>query len=312
MNGCMGTGDKIQILLSTYNGEAFLRQQLDSYLNMKGFERCCVLIRDDGSTDTTRLILKEYEVKYGFQIEYGNNLGTTQSYEWLIRHSDPNCDFFALSDQDDVWLTDKISIAIGCIKNIPAQIPTLFASRSCITDQELHVIGYSILPKRGISFYNAMVQNVLPGHTQVLNRPLRSLLAERGLDGAHVVDWWIYLTASAIGKVVYSDTPTVLHRQHGDNSVGYRLGVLKGLQKKIAYIIEGKGNSISLQLNAFSEKYGDLLPAEYKSELDRYLSGLRGVRKRSEYLRHSCIFRQNAVEDIAFHILYLFGKYNIS
>ena len=308
----METGDKIQILLSTYNGEAFLRQQLDSYLNMDGFESCCVLIRDDGSTDATKLILKEYEAKYGFQVEYGTNLGTTQSYEWLIRHSDPDCDFFALSDQDDIWLTNKISVAITCMKDIPTQIPTLFESRSCITNQELHLIGHSILPKRGISFYNAMVQNVLPGHTQVLNRTLRSLLAARGLAGAHVVDWWIYLTASATGKVVYSDSPTVLHRQHGDNSVGYKLGVLQGLQKRIGYIMEGKGNAISLQLKAFLERYGDLLPVEYKNELEQYLSGLHGVFKRLDYLRHSRIFRQKAVEDLAFHILYFLGKYNIS
>ena len=312
MSGCTEAGKNVQILLSTYNGEAFLRDQLDSYLKLEGFENCCVLIRDDGSTDDTRQILKEYADQYGFQVEYGENLGTTKSYEWLIRHSDPACDFFALSDQDDVWLSNKISAALACMENMPAQIPTLFASRSCITDRELHPTGYSALPERGISFYNAMVQNVLPGHTQILNRALRNLLSERGLVGAHVVDWWIYLAAAAVGKVVYSDLPTVLHRQHGDNSVGYGLGVLQSFHKKIRYIVEGKGNAISLQLNAFLQKYGDLLPTEYRSELERYLCGLQGIRQRLEYLRRSRIFRQKITEDKLFYILYLLGKYNIN
>jgi len=311
MSGCTPTGKNVQILLSTYNGEAFLREQLESYLKLEGFENCCVLIRDDGSTDNTRQILKEYTDQYGFQVEYGTNLGTTKSYEWLIRHSNTECDFFALSDQDDVWLPNKIYDAVVCMKDIPEGIPVLFASRSQITNRELETVGYSMLPKRGISFYNAMVQNVLPGHTQVLNRTLRNLLAERGLDGAHVVDWWIYLVASGVGRVVYSDTPVVLHRQHGQNSVGYRLGWLQSLQKKITYIAEGKGNAISLQLSAFLKKYGDLLPIEYRYELERYLQGLHGISKRLDYLGNSHIFRQKGVEDLVFRILYFLGKYDI-
>lgn len=312
MSECIRTDKNVQILLSTYNGEAFLREQLDSYLNLEGFENCCVLIRDDGSTDDTRQILKEYADRHGFQVEYGENLGTTKSYEWLIRHSSCKCDFFALSDQDDVWLPNKISDAITCMEKIPMQIPILFATRSCITDRELHPIGYSILPKRGISFYNAMVQNVLPGHTQVLNRSLKNLLSERGLTGAHVVDWWIYLTASATGEVVYSDIPTVLHRQHGNNSVGYGLGILQSIHKKIKYVIQGKGNAISLQLNEFLQKYGDILPTEYRTELERYLCGLHGPLRRLDYLRHSRVFRQKITEDKLFYILYLLGKYNIN
>ena len=307
----MGTDKRVQILLSTYNGETYLRAQLESFLDLENINSCRILIRDDGSTDGTRNILEEYRTKSNFQIVCGKNWGTTKSYEWLIRNSDPSCDYFAFSDQDDVWLPQKLSIAIEALEQLSGQTPALFGSRTCVTDQALHPIGVSVPLKRGTSFYNAMVQNVLPGHTQVFNRALWTLLAERGLYGAHVVDWWVYLAASGLGKVVFSNAVTVLHRQHDSNSIGYRVGALRGLQKKLIYLIQGKGNSISLQLSAFLKCYGDILPAAYQDEVRAYLEGLTTISARLKYLRHSQVFRQESGEDVAFRLLYLLGKYNL-
>ena len=70
---------KIQILLSTYNGEHFLREQLDSFLRLEGFDNVAVLIRDDGSTDSTRDILREYSEKHGFEVILGDNVGLNAS-----------------------------------------------------------------------------------------------------------------------------------------------------------------------------------------------------------------------------------------
>ncbi len=307
----METDKRIQILLSTYNGEKYLREQLDSYTKLENFNQVKVLIRDDGSSDGTRKILKEYAQREEFEVEFGEHLGTSDSYQWLIQHSDSECGYFAFSDQDDVWLPHKLTLALEALKQYPQEEPLLFASRSQIVDENLHRIGYSSLPIRGISFYNAMVQNVLPGHTQVFNTALRNDLAVHGIHGAHVVDWWLYLVASAKGKIIFSEECSVLHRQHSGNAVGYRLGLLGRLKKKLSYIREGKGNAISHQLNAFFNAYEKELLSEYREEVLQYLEGLGTLSGRVSYLRHSRLYRQKRTEDFAFHVLYLFGKYNL-
>lgn len=311
MSGCMGGGKKVQILLATYNGERYLREQLDSFLTLDNFQNCAVLIRDDGSTDATKAILKEYEKKHGFEIELGEHIGTNASYQWLLKNSDKMCCFFAFSDQDDVWLPEKISRAIQELERFSQEKLLLFASRSQITDGTLRPIGCSCNPTRGISFYNAMVQNVLPGHTQVFNARLRDDLCNHGILKAHVVDWWVYLVASAQGHIIFSQDCNVLHRQHGGNTVGYQIGTLAGLRKKIEYIQHGKGNAISQQLQAFLQIYDKELPEEYRQELIEYLTGLGSFSRRKRYLYHSQVYRQKKSEDWKFRMLYLMGKYDL-
>lgn len=104
MNGCTQAGKTVQILLSTYNGEAWLRPQLDSYPALTGSFDGRVLIRDDGSTDKTREILREYARRYGFTVLEGPNPGVNRSVFELFAAADLSCDYFALSDPDDVWL----------------------------------------------------------------------------------------------------------------------------------------------------------------------------------------------------------------
>jgi glycosyltransferase involved in cell wall biosynthesis len=107
----METDKKIQILLSTYNGEKYLREQLDSFLKLVGSENIKILVRDDGSTDSTLGILDEYSKEYGFKIVKGKNIGVNASLYELFNDCDMSCDYFAISDQDDVWLPYKFELA---------------------------------------------------------------------------------------------------------------------------------------------------------------------------------------------------------
>ncbi len=307
----MATAKRLQILLSTYNGERYLSEQIESYIAMERYDECCVFIRDDGSTDGTREILKEYEDRPEFRIVYGENIGIIESYRWLLENCDPSCDYYAFSDQDDVWMPKKADLAISALDSCPREEKLLFASVSRLTDGELNGIGFSQRPTRGISYYNAMVQNVLPGHTQVFNRALLDSLLTRKCTDAHAIDWWLYLLAGALGRIVFCEEHTVLHRQHGDNAVGYKTGYINMLRRRLRYIKEGKGNAISKQLKLFYEQYKDEMPEEYRTETENYLNGLRSVRHRFRYLKHRRIFRQKKSEDRKFCMLYLLGKYNL-
>lgn len=307
----MQTDKRIQILLSTYNGEEYLHEQLDSYLTLDGFEHCSVLIRDDGSTDSTREILQEYQKKFRFEVYFGKNIGVTNSYQWLLEHSNKDCDYFALSDQDDVWLSNKLKLACSFLDKEQEQLPLLFSSLSCITDEKLNPIGHSINPKKGVSFYNVMLQNPFPGHTQVLNRTLCKLLAENSIAEAHVVDWWISLIASGIGKLLFCPETTVLHRQHINNTVGYGTNIFSSIKKKLQYLFDGKGHEITKQLYSFYHQYSHQLPLEYRDELEKYIAGSGSFKNGIKYIVNHKTFRQKNSENILFSLLYLSGAYKL-
>ncbi|MCY1713490.1 glycosyltransferase [Caproiciproducens galactitolivorans] len=308
---CMETDRKIQILLSTYNGEKYLREQLDSYLKLEGFENIKVLIRDDGSTDSTPDILDEYHQNCGFEIVKGQNLGVNRSMFELFRLSDKTCDYFALSDQDDVWLPCKFKIALDKLEQYDSNLPLLFASCSQVVTKDLKPLGSTLIPKKGVGFFNAMVQNVTPGHTQVFNLALMQQLIENYTKNILVMDWWIYLVASGIGKVVFTNQFTVLHRQHGDNAVGYELNKRKNFLHRIKRIRSDQANAISIQLQAFFNCYQSKIKQENKEEVDRYFIYQKSFISRFFYVLKCRTYRQTGLETIAFKVLYLFGKYNL-
>lgn len=307
----METDKKIQILLSTFNGERFLHEQLDSFLCQKCHCNTSILIRDDGSTDGTWNILKKYRDKYGFKIVKGKNIGVNRSIYELFNLSDKSCDYYALSDQDDVWLPNKLSMALQSLQSSSERRPMLFASCSQVVTETLEPLGKTIIPKKGVGFYNAMAQNVTPGHTQVFNRKLMECLKLGRSDDIHVVDWWIYLIASGMGQVIFNNECTVLHRQHGDNAVGYELSFLKQLFKRLKRIHTRDANTISRQLKSFYNIYGNNLNPEYHMEIQAYLDNLTTLPKRLSYAVKTKIYRQTEIETLLFKCLYIMGKYNL-
>ena len=307
----MGKDKKIQILMSSFNGEKYIREQMNSFVDLDGFENVKVLIRDDGSADSTVSILKEYEQKYGFEIIEGRNVGVNKSIIELLRNCDMSCDYFALSDQDDVWLKNKFTLAVKILNGLDTKKPALFASCSRVVTEDLSLLGITLVPKHGLTFYNAMIQNVTPGHTQVFNRTLAELMIGVDAEFIHVIDWWIYLVAAGIGQVSFVGECTVLHRQHGKNSVGYELGFFKNSLMRFNRIKQKQPSSISLQLKAFDNKYNNLLENNYRTELKHYFSCQKTLAGRLKYIFSCKAYRQTIVETAVFKLLYLFGVYNI-
>ena len=305
---------RIQILLSAYNGEAHIRDQLDSYTRLDCFDEVKVLIRDDGSTDGTRAILAEYAEKYGFEVIEGENIGLNASMHALVQRCDLECDYFAFSDQDDVWLPDKLSRARDTLDKMSGECeagtPLLYCACSSVTDADLNITGHTLIPKRKLSFYNAMIQNVCVGHTQVASKELIKLLRLHFSKDIYVFDSWVYLVASAFGRVHYDKKPTTLYRQHGSNTIGYKSGFANFLMR-VKRLKKGKSRYYSCQLRAFYDCYGDMLPAEIKKEVEKYFSKQKGPFKRLGYIFTTKMYRQTRSEGVVFRLMYLFGKYNL-
>ncbi len=302
----------IQILLSTYNGEKYLRQQLDSYTALSNFDRVKVLIRDDGSTDSTREILEEYRGKYGFDLIYGENVGLNASMHELVLASDGECKLFSFSDQDDVWCPDKLERAAAALMpHADSEIPVLYAASSVLVDNDMRELGHTNIPKRAPSFYNALVENVCVGHTQVCNRKTIELLKQGTSSDVMVMDYWVYTLVSAIGKVIYDPVYTTLYRQHGDNVIGYSSSKWQSFKIRIKRLSSRRSELNTRQLMGFLELYGGIIPDEYRREGEKFLKRQRNFFTRLGYIFTTKAYRQKFSERFVFRAMYLFGRYKI-
>lgn len=301
---------RFQILLSTYNGERYLKSQLDSYLALSNYENVSVLIRDDGSTDGTAEILKEYRDKYGFEVIFGENLGLNKSVYELIEKRDRECDLYAFSDQDDVWLPDKLVRAEERLSSLTDE-PAMYAGTSYLAKgEELEIIGKTSVPKKPLSFYNAMVENVCIGHTVVINASLAELYEGGYSDGIFVFDYWAYLLASVAGRIVFDSEPGALYRQHDDNAIGYKASFLGKMKVRIGRVFAGKSYYNALQLHSFLEVYADIIPEEYVLEAQDFFKSERSFFTRLGYIFRTKAYRNGFAEGLIFRLMYLFGRYD--
>lgn len=312
MTGISNSKIRIQILLSTFNGAAYLREQIESFRSIGEFAAYSVLIRDDGSSDETCSILREYEAQENICVVYGENIGLNRSYQWLVEHCDSDCDLYAVSDQDDVWLPEKMKLASASMESfLRTDEPVMYCSRSTVVDSDLHPLYESAPLQKPAGFFNAMIQNPCPGHTQVWNRPLLACLRKYFSKDAVAYDWWVYLIASAFGKVVCSDACTVLHRQHQTNTVGYEMSKAKLFLQRMRRVLNGDGRRVARQLSELLVCTGAKLPDDYRKECEKFLAGQTSPFKRLQYIFTCRVYRQHWSDSVLFRGLYLLNGYKL-
>lgn len=216
---------QVAILLAVYNGGTYLREQLDS-IAAQTHPDWHLIASDDGSCDDSREILADFARHHPLTCLDGPGQGGAANFMSLIRraadHVAPG-HWLAFCDQDDVWLRDRLSRGIAALGAMDGTRPALYCSRTWITDAALDNRRLSAPRPLPLCFRNALVQNVAPGNTILLN-PAAADLVETAAEQAGTVvvhDWWIYqLVTGAGGQVVHDDTPTLLYRQHGVNQIG--------------------------------------------------------------------------------------------
>jgi glycosyltransferase involved in cell wall biosynthesis len=299
----------IQILLATCNGERYLREQLDSFLALDNYDRVKVLVRDDGSTDGTLRILAEYEDRCGFEVIRGENIGFAANMFELFRRSDPTCAYFATSDQDDVWLPGKLSAGVRALEKLPQDAPLLYGSATQPTTADLTPIGRPYVPQREISFYNAVIQNFILGHTQILNRRLVELLLRGTAERVTLVDWWVHAVAELTGYVIFDQQSHVLYRQHAGNAIGFKTTAWAYWKNRLKSLMGHDAYLLTRQMRALIEIYGnDSRDEAFLREAQGFLEQ-RNFHTRMKYILSSRIFRQTAFDTFCFKLLFLFGRY---
>ena len=224
VDGLADAAPRVAIFMATYNGASFLREQLDS-IERQSHARWVLIVSDDGSSDGTLAILEEYRRRWGSErltIVSGPCKGYVANFLSLTCQQPVQADFYAWSDQDDIWHEDKLLVALNRLQSLPADLPSLYCGRTALILESGEAAGYSPLFSRAPGFANALVQNIGGGNTMVFNASARALLQQAGdLLEVPSHDWWAYLLISAVdGAVHYDSQPMVLYRQHGANLIG--------------------------------------------------------------------------------------------
>jgi glycosyltransferase involved in cell wall biosynthesis len=231
------TAPKIAVLLASYNGGANLRAQLDSYL-AQTLLPALLIVSDDGSQDDSRAVVADFAARHAelpLQLLEGPRQGAAQNFLHLLRAVPDQIDMVAFSDQDDVWLPEKL--ARGAAKLHAAaldasQTPGIVLGTTLVCDSDLGHPRRSVLPKRPAGFRHALVQNIAGGNTMLLNRAATALLQACAADvqsaaqALVVHDWWVYqIITGCGGQVLFDPEPGLLYRQHSGNLIGANVGV---------------------------------------------------------------------------------------
>lgn len=303
---------KILVLMSTYNGEKYLEPQITSIMNQKVGADVYLRIRDDGSTDKTCQIIENLKSVYVDRIELlaGDNIGYNASFFELLKTAS-GYDFYAISDQDDVWLESKLQCGMNKILEIASDKPVLFASTSYLVEDDMIPYGTTRKINREFTIFNTSIQNICPGHNQIFNEELAILIRNQEIDVSkvYVYDSWIMNYAMLYGKIVFSNTPLTYYRQHKNNQLGSGAGKLGQLLSSKNRIQKGDDLKYKNQVAYFVElNRSELERVGAYDELLKYVSSKK-LSSRIKYAFQSKLYRQSAVETIAFRIAVALGKF---
>ena len=228
---------KIAVLLTTYNGEKYIEQQLDSIIFQQGNFSIDIFISDDGSLDNTLHICKKQKYKKNIKKIYNVNFKSfSKNFLYLVKKIPKNYDYYAFCDQDDIWLKDKFKRAIKILnKNF-----SLYCSRTILINNNLEKIGYSPLFKKPPSFANSLVQSIAGGNTMVFKQKIFRALLKFKTFNAPSHDWLLYIITTGIGEKVYYDKISkIYYRQHNNNLVGTNKN-LKDKFNRLILLFRGK------------------------------------------------------------------------
>ena len=224
----------VNVLMSTYNGERFLKEQINSILSQQEVD-VKLSVRDDGSFDKTTSILESYGNKLKWYA--GENLGPAFSFMELLNNAE-GADFYAFADQDDYWMPEKLEVATNMMSEDNG--PALYFSRTQLTDSSLNPTSI-VQTNPLLTFGESLVYEFIPGCTIVMNRQLRDIIIQYKPDYIPMHDVWIYSVAQAVDAKIYFDKTThILYRQHNNNTIGQGYSRLHEWNRRLKRLINGE------------------------------------------------------------------------
>lgn len=271
----------VNILMSTYNGEKYLKTQIDSILNQTDVD-VRLTIRDDGSNDNTKEIIKAYSDNKSITWYEGENLRPACSFMHLLANAE-DAEYYAFADQDDYWEPEKMKTAIEHLAEIKG--PALYFSQTQLTDENLNKIKTrNITPL--LTFGESMVYAFATGCTMVMNKPLRDfIVAHQPKTMPMLHDYWIYTLSKAIGaEIRFDTTPHLLYRQHTANVVGMNDNFWETWHGRIKRVFIDKTCERSRNIRILTDCIGDYMDEENKRIASLFINAKHSIKDRIKLL----------------------------
>ncbi len=301
------------LLLGLFEGAAHLREQLES-IAAQSHADWSLIVSDDGSRDGGAEILRAFARRHpGREITLveGPRMGFARNYLHLLRLAGAKVPYAALSDQDDVWLPEKLAAGVAALSCIAPDMPALYCSRTLVCDGDLAPLRPSPLWRRPPGFRNALVQNIAAGNTIMLNRAALDLAQEAAGRVRRLVahDWWLYqLITGAGGMVIHDPQPRLFYRQHAGNQIGAN-DSWRARALRLRQLLDGRFSTWNrVNLIALGD-CADLLNDENRLMLEEW----RALRRRSAPgrmagLQRLGLYRQTRAGNAALHLAALLGR----
>lgn len=311
--------ETVAVVLCTYNGETYLENQIDSILNQNRV-LVEIFVRDDGSTDRTLEILKHYANYYsnfhlmnnGNTCNKGIKKGFMEALNWAVSYSDDIL-YFAFSDQDDVWLPNKLIRGIEKIRKSTNKNGALYYSNKTVVDENLKVKYEEKLTGHN-DFSDFYFVSCAYGCTMIINRKMAVLSSQTCSSASHFHDDWIHrLAISLESDIIFDDNSYILYRQHGDNVCGSFATEDKPLwyliKRAFEYILKGKGYERATLAMDIMNNYSHLMSEEIKENMKLIAEYKKSPQNKLQLLRKADISGRPAKERWIWKVKVLLGYF---
>lgn len=295
------SGKHVAIFLATLDGERFLSDQLQSYA-LQTHDDWSLHVSDDGSSDATRGIVEKFSTEQSRSVTFrdGPRQGFCRNFMSLVQDQRIEADYFAFSDQDDIWYADKLERALSYFQSVPRTTPAMYCSRTELVDESRRHAGFSPLFVKPPAFQNALVQNIGGGNTMVFNAAAKTLLEATGDTTVVSHDWWTYQIVSAAGGTVFYDPrPSIEYRQHSDNILGSNRG-FRARAFRMRLMFAGRVKAWNdTNLRALQTLRSHLTAGSLET-LDKFIAArdANWLPARIFYLVRSRVYRQSVLADL--------------
>tara|TARA_B100000886_G_scaffold170005_1_gene116392 strand:+ start:1061 stop:2026 length:966 start_codon:yes stop_codon:yes gene_type:complete len=298
---------KIAIVLGFYEGYEFIKSQLQSIFDQT-HQNFIIFVTDDNSKDNfsiEKLNINERnqkKIRVGFR---NKNIGYAKNFLSALVSINGYFDYYAFSDQDDIWHPEKLEKAIKSLEKYPDNKANLYGSRTELIGKSEEIkLGKSIEFKKSPSFQNALTQNIFGGNTMVFNRNAFELICSSNLDQKIIAhDWWCYqIISGAGGNVFYDKNIFLKYRQHNNNLIGSNI-LLKDKWLRFCKVANGNfkiqnDNNLRAIINN-----QNLLTYSNRKTLTNFIKARKScLLKRIFYFVQSGVYRQTLIGNIALFI----------
>lgn len=297
---------KVDILLSFYKGEQYIDDQVESILNQDAINLSKLLIRNDGEYSKKLTEFKNESIN----VIQGENLGVKYSFFELIKQSNNDSSYFAFCDQDDVWKKDKVKTAIDML-NPYQDVPAMYFSKAMLVDDKLSPIGLDTFEDGVFDFERTLIKNNAIGCTIIFNKKLRDILKSRlpnynCISESFLHDHLLYALCSGMGgKIIFDATPHIYYRQHQNNVVGNRTGLIKKIRANGIFNTNRVRSSWAKELYS---NFSDVLAPNNKILLENIINYRSNWKIRLILMRNKK-FSKSIIEKMNISLLFLLGKF---